>query len=161
MTSAAPAFATARDTRPCATCGTPVDPLRAERVAYVRDRFRYFCSVACRERFDIDPHLTPLPLPRRAGERLGLRTPLPTPLPTPVPERHSPTPRTVSDGPRRASTSDETERPSRTTRRSRHPPPTPAASSETRGPGASGLLLTLAGLGSGLALGLTLAGAAR
>jgi len=48
----------------CATCGTPVDPLRAERVRMLQERFRYFCSAACAGNFDI-AGLTPLPQPRR------------------------------------------------------------------------------------------------
>ncbi len=44
----------------CATCNAPVDPLRAARVAILRERFRYFCSAECREHFD-PAGLTPLP----------------------------------------------------------------------------------------------------
>ncbi|MBN2194114.1 MAG: HAD family hydrolase [Polyangiaceae bacterium] len=51
-------------TVPCSTCGNPVDPLRAARVAYFGTRFRYFCSSPCREAFAVDPRLTPLPIPR-------------------------------------------------------------------------------------------------
>jgi Cu+-exporting ATPase len=50
---------------PCATCGTPVDPLRAARVAIFDDRFRYFCSGGCRERYDASAGRTPIPVPRR------------------------------------------------------------------------------------------------
>ncbi|HEX2669918.1 MAG TPA: hypothetical protein VHM25_03545, partial [Polyangiaceae bacterium] len=57
----------------CATCGTGVDPLRAERVAFVRERFRYFCSAACRERYDMNATGTPLPLPRQDQEDLLFR----------------------------------------------------------------------------------------
>ena len=65
---------TPRDERvACATCGTPVDPLRAERVAHVRDRFRYFCSQSCRDRYDMNATGTPLPLPRADHEELRLR----------------------------------------------------------------------------------------
>lgn len=54
-------------TRPvaCATCGGPVDPLRAARVAIIRERFRYYCSAECRDRFDAVATQTPLPVPRR------------------------------------------------------------------------------------------------
>src|SRR5688500_18147915 len=48
----------------CATCGHPVDPLRADRVRILQERFRYFCSAACASAFDI-AGLTPLPQPRR------------------------------------------------------------------------------------------------
>ncbi|HWZ90829.1 MAG TPA: hypothetical protein VNW92_18335, partial [Polyangiaceae bacterium] len=58
---------------PCASCGTPVDPLRASRVAFHRERFRYFCSVACRERYDMNATGTPLPLPRSEHEELRAR----------------------------------------------------------------------------------------
>jgi P-type Cu+ transporter len=57
----------------CATCGSAVDPLRAERVAHVRDRFRYFCSGACRERYDMTATGTPLPVPRADHEDLLVR----------------------------------------------------------------------------------------
>ena len=57
----------------CSTCGTPVDPLRADRVAHVRERFRYFCSLACRDRYDMNATGTPLPLPRGEHEELRLR----------------------------------------------------------------------------------------
>src|SRR5262245_25377830 len=50
---------------PCAQCGSPVDPLRAPRVAIIRERFRYFCGAECREHFDAAATLTPLPRPRR------------------------------------------------------------------------------------------------
>lgn len=48
----------------CARCAKPVDPLRAARVAIFDDRFRYFCSAECRERYDPSAGRTPLPLPR-------------------------------------------------------------------------------------------------
>jgi len=35
----------------CGACGTAVDPLRAARVAVFGERFHYFCSPACCERF--------------------------------------------------------------------------------------------------------------
>src|SRR5690606_31742555 len=48
----------------CATCGQPVDPLRANRIRLLQERFRYFCSDACADGFDV-AGLTPLPQPRR------------------------------------------------------------------------------------------------
>ncbi|HYP75439.1 MAG TPA: HAD family hydrolase [Polyangiaceae bacterium] len=57
----------------CATCGSAVDPLRAERVAHVRDRFRYFCSGGCRDRYDMNATGTPLPVPREGQEDLLIR----------------------------------------------------------------------------------------
>jgi cation transport ATPase len=73
--SAEAAALTRAGRRPCSTCGTPVDPLRAERVAIFDDRFRYFCSAACRERFDPVGMRTPIPreraqpdLPRATAE---------------------------------------------------------------------------------------------
>jgi len=42
-----------------------VDPLRAARVAIFRERFRYFCSLECRERYDPEALRTPLPAARR------------------------------------------------------------------------------------------------
>lgn len=56
------------DRRPCATCGVPVDPLRADRVAIFDDRFRYFCSSGCRERFDPVGMRTPQPRERNTPE---------------------------------------------------------------------------------------------
>jgi len=41
-----------------------VDPLRADRVAFVRERFRYFCSGECYVRFDHGATATPLAIPR-------------------------------------------------------------------------------------------------
>ncbi len=57
----------------CASCGATVDPLRAARVAFFGERFRYFCSAECRERYNPDASLTPLPRPqrRRGTEPLG------------------------------------------------------------------------------------------
>src|SRR5260221_10320177 len=60
---------------PCGTCREPVDPLRAARVAIFDDRFRYFCSTECRERYDPTAGLTPLPLPRRRSLRPDEATP--------------------------------------------------------------------------------------
>ncbi len=55
----------------CAHCRRPTDPLRAARVAIFHNRFRYFCSADCRERFNPDAGMTPLPLPRRASGSAG------------------------------------------------------------------------------------------
>lgn len=38
-------------TVPCGRCRSPVDPLRAERVAIFDDRFYYFCSAECRAKY--------------------------------------------------------------------------------------------------------------
>ncbi|HEX3596511.1 MAG TPA: hypothetical protein VHU80_15480, partial [Polyangiaceae bacterium] len=62
-------------TVPCATCRQVVDPLRAARVAIFGDRFRYFCSAECRDRYDPNAGRTPLPLPRRAMPRPEDATP--------------------------------------------------------------------------------------
>src|SRR5688500_12400524 len=51
----------------CAGCSGPVDPLRASRVAIFRERFRYFCSPECRERYDPEALRTPMPANRRLG----------------------------------------------------------------------------------------------
>jgi P-type Cu+ transporter len=51
-------------TLPCSQCHSPVDPLRAERVAIFHDRFHYFCSVDCRNVYRptaLDPIVTPRP----------------------------------------------------------------------------------------------------
>lgn len=42
----------------CSHCGIGVDPLRAARVRLIDDRFHYFCSQRCAERFDPDEHRT-------------------------------------------------------------------------------------------------------
>lgn len=63
---------------PCANCATPVDPLRAARVAIFHERFRYFCSPECRASYRADSAMTPLPLPRR---RKTPATPLAAPDP--------------------------------------------------------------------------------
>jgi cation transport ATPase len=150
-------------TRPCSTCGKMLDPLRAERVAHIRDRFRYFCSARCRERYDRDANVTPLPVP---APRVG-HTPLPAvrvakdaaPAPNDVAPEHETT-RAVAEVARTPSVGEELERLPRP-RVSTTPPPPLASVVETRGTSASGLLLALAGLGSVLATGLLLAGASR
>ena len=48
-TPAAPA-STASERVPCASCGAPVDVLRAPFVAVINERYRFYCSRACRER---------------------------------------------------------------------------------------------------------------
>lgn len=61
----------------CAQCRAPVDPLRAARVSIYHQRFHYFCSARCHERFDPEAGVTPLPVPRQrapgAGTLLGDR----------------------------------------------------------------------------------------
>lgn len=42
--------ATASERVPCAACGAPVDVLRAPFVAVINERYRFYCSRACRER---------------------------------------------------------------------------------------------------------------
>lgn len=56
-----PAAATVR----CASCQLPIDPLRASRVAFFGERFRYFCSPECRAEFKPGMLVTPLPSARR------------------------------------------------------------------------------------------------
>lgn len=82
MAELEPLRSTQAHSRPvaCATCGHPTDPLRAARVAYVAERFRYFCTTDCRARYQHQPGLTPLPLPRRRRQ------------PTPLPQLAVPTP---------------------------------------------------------------------
>ena len=41
----------AAETLPCSSCRAPVDPLRAPRVAYFDEHFRYFCSPSCEEKY--------------------------------------------------------------------------------------------------------------
>lgn len=40
-----------QSTHHCATCGAPVDPLRAARVRFIAEQFCYFCSGHCAEEF--------------------------------------------------------------------------------------------------------------
>lgn len=40
----------ATERSPCATCGTPVDIVRAPQVAVIDERYRFYCSRECRER---------------------------------------------------------------------------------------------------------------
>jgi Cu+-exporting ATPase len=104
----APPGARPRPTRPCSTCGFGVDPLRASRVAIFAERFHYFCSPACRERF----------APHSAGQQYLLRTPASAPNPElsevsatpvevddPIPVVQDPAlpPEATSDEPARAS----------------------------------------------------------
>ncbi len=65
---------------PCASCGRPVDPLRAARVAIFFDRFRYFCSAECRQKYD-PSRATPIPQPRPR-----VRTPLSAAAGAPSPQ---------------------------------------------------------------------------
>jgi len=154
---AAPTMPRAEGTRPCETCGTPVDPLRAERVAFVRERFRYFCSVACRERFDT--RVTPVP-PR-------LHTPRPSSSPfsdVPVLDGGHATARAVAEVAREPAGRGDGDRRSRPGSRPSPLPrlePPPLDRAGVPAPGAGGLLLGVAGLGSALSLGLVLAGDSR
>jgi len=147
--------------RPCSACGNPVDPLRAARVAHIRDRFRYFCSAACRTRFDHDAGATPLPVARprslvgavqEAKGTLALNE-----------ERRAA--RAVAEVAREPSVGEELERlpmavasaePSADEAQD-----APVAVDARGGLGASGLLLMLAGLGGVLAVGLMFAGPSR
>jgi cation transport ATPase len=73
LTHAPKSGASAEPKVPCSGCGAPVDPLRAARVAFLRERFRYFCSNECREAFRTDATQTPLPQPRRRRAPGALR----------------------------------------------------------------------------------------
>jgi Cu+-exporting ATPase len=152
-----PASALGEASRPCAACGKPVDPLRAERVAHIRDRFRYFCSVDCRTRFDGEVGPTPLPAPRPRGANSAVQDA----------KAHRPVDadvRAISDIARTASVGEELERLPRPRVSSAPPPPPvaiPGVPDQRAGAGAGGLLLMLAGLGGVLAAGLMLAGGSR
>jgi cation transport ATPase len=67
----------ASGTVPCATCSSAVDPLRAARVAVFAERFRYFCSAGCRERYDPNLMRTPIPQLRTPAEARSPSVPLP------------------------------------------------------------------------------------
>lgn len=147
MTAASVVRATG--TVPCASCGAPVDPLRAERVALFGERFRYFCSAACRDRYD--PHVmrTPIPHVRTPPEPrppIELVAPAPEPAP-PRKERERepvPEPQPTSPGP--------------------EPAEQPAPSAEVPAvetPQIGSLLLVLSVLGGAFAIALALAGPSR
>ncbi|HSU39992.1 MAG TPA: hypothetical protein VLJ38_10495, partial [Polyangiaceae bacterium] len=161
MTAASAVFGEA--TRPCSTCGKMVDPLRAERVAFVRERFRYFCSAACCERYGSDVYATPLPVPApRVGHapagapRVATSEPAAS-NPATAPEAA----RAVAEIARATSVGEELERLPRPRVSTSPPPPAVASTSEPRSASASGLLLLLAGLGGVLSMGLVLAGGSR
>ncbi len=148
----------------CAQCGMSVDPLRAERVGYFRERFRYFCSQRCRESYNPDVLRTPLPTVRQR-EGLRLQTPsggerLITPTPEARPQLDAAAralaqvadPASASADPARALGADR--RPSEEI----SGPALSAAVVETGPVGVSSLLLSMAALGSLLAVALLLAG---
>lgn len=63
--------------RPCPSCGTDVDPLRAARVRLGDDGYRFLCSEACEAAFDRGErrHDRPLPIPAASPERRIRRDP--------------------------------------------------------------------------------------
>ncbi len=146
--------------RPCSTCGTPLDPLRASRVAYVRDRFRYFCSPPCREQFDADARATPLPVPRaRAHEFLASVRSKAEKAERAEPDRAVAERALLDVG--RPVTAGETIGALVAEGAPVEVQPLPALPLEPRALGASNLLLSLSGLGCALSLGLMLAGGSR
>jgi Cu+-exporting ATPase len=148
--------ALAEASRPCAACGRPVDPLRAERVAHIRDRFRYFCSAECRVRYVSDVGATPLPVPRARS----VSTPVQEAKGHATPEQQAV--RAVADVARVSSVGEELERLPRPRVSSAPPPPPLETAPDLRAAaGASGLLLLLAALGGVLSTGLLLAGGSR
>lgn len=161
--------------KPCASCGTPVDPLRAERVAFIRERFRYFCSVACRERFDSDAKATPLPIPRGRAVEIAKAAAAAAAAasaaangsaaaagPARTAEATVLAARALAEVARATSPGEELEQlPEAVRRASESPEPSPARAVDVRGQGASDLLLALAALGSLLGFGLMLAGDSR
>lgn len=143
-------------TVPCATCTSPTDPLRAARVAIFNERFRYFCSEACRARFDPEKLATPLPRSLPPPPR-----PPPPPPPPPSsrpPERALPFEELATeeeeeeDTPENASVSEEAE----DARPSSAPAPAPPVHS-----GIGTVLLVLSAIGGALAVALALAGGSR
>ncbi|MEZ4221328.1 MAG: HAD family hydrolase [Polyangiaceae bacterium] len=131
-------------TVPCATCGRRVDPLRADRVAIFAERFRYFCSGACRDGYD-PTRATPLPAPR----------PRPRPA-TPVPAE----PTAVASGLQTAVALDRIARnelPSSEPLEETQADAPPAVAAD-RPEEAGTLLLSLAAVGGVLTVALTLTG---
>lgn len=76
--------------RPCDTCGTPVDPLRAPFVAHIDGAFRYYCSRECHARRAIAPAHPPT-VSTAVPATVELEPARPTPVPplALVPERPS------------------------------------------------------------------------
>lgn len=81
MDAARPQTAAASERVPCASCGAPVDVLRAPHVAVINERYRFYCSKPCRERGrparpaparDDRPTLTARPSLLDATDMLGL-----------------------------------------------------------------------------------------
>ncbi len=146
----------------CATCGQAVDPLRANRIRILQERFRYFCSDQCAEGFDV-AGLTPVPQPRRRrpsdasyvirtsshqDERLETRRQLATELNSVI---HEDVLDSIADRNHQPLPDDDEPNPGL--------PATPLSAEDTSGTADVGaLLLTLAMLGGGLAVALILAG---
>lgn len=159
-TAATPRVGDQHGTRPCATCRAEVDPLRAARVAIFDDRFHYFCSAACRERFT--PGRTRTPLPEEGASSGRIKTPA-QPAEQPALRADPETPRTVpaefgqppleaakdADGPSDLEQSD-LEQDARTDQE--------ALPSASDAPALGSLLLALGAVASWLAIALALAG---
>ena len=95
IAAAAAKIVRASGTLPCASCGAPVDPLRAARVAVFSERFRYFCSAECRQKYDPSVMRTPIPHLRTPSEVqsapvVDLRSPEPTSVETVLEEKLEP-----------------------------------------------------------------------
>ena len=100
-------------TSPCSQCPTPVDPLRAARVAVFGDRFFYFCSAACKEAFSLhmqsarlaparsEPPPVEVAPPREPVVREVSVREAGVPEPATRPERAPERPRSTPPGPRR------------------------------------------------------------
>jgi len=139
----------ATGTVPCASCGAPVDPLRAERVALFGERFRYFCSAACRDRYD--PHVMRTPIPH-------VRTP---PEPRPPLEVVAP-PKVAESAPARGEREPAPAPPEARAEPSSDGEPAPSGPLPvTETPRVGSLLLVLSVLGGAFAIALALAGSSR
>jgi cation transport ATPase len=145
----------AAETLPCSSCLAPVDPLRAPRVACFDERFRYFCTPECEDRFRSGASSE-----QRAGRTPVAEAPLPSfddpsyaALPeeaTPLPELSTASMNDASPGFRDAEASTETEA-------HEHPGVEDPALSVDAGT----LLLSLAVLGAALSLVLSLTGSSE
>ena len=150
--------------RPCSACGKPVDPLRAARVAHIRDRFRYFCSAECRTRFDTDVGATPLPVARGRSLSAAVQEAKSAASVHEARDEREAT-RAAAEVAREPAVPKELEA-SLVAAPSEEPSPAvaddvPLVVDARGGLGASGLLLMLAGLGAVLAVGLIFAGPSR
>jgi Cu+-exporting ATPase len=149
----------AAETLPCSSCLAPVDPLRAPRVAHFDERFRYFCSLECEERFRSGEPVRSEGRPRRTPS--GAVT-VEAPLPSFDDPNYAILPPEAPEGPSPGDVEAEAP-PGFREEESEGPPAEPHAGVEdpALSVDAGTLLLTLAVLGAALSLVLSLTGSSE